>query len=249
MPLLCTTITEAYSLALWQLTEPAAECRQLLEAARPGFLFPDHLRGEKRQREFAATRLLLHALLGEVPEVNYTPGGRPFLALDHHHISLSHSAALAAVILSPYPVGIDTEQTTRQVDPIAPRFLSDAEMKWTSQSPNPQQARIFCWSAKETIYKMIDQPGTDFKTGIHLPPTPMTDRGMITVTFTRNQVPHPAHLHFLFSGNNVVTWCVYPPENLLKDPPEHKQDLNEMHFTGVNISPWQNSIQDGSAGH
>ncbi|MBP7504143.1 MAG: 4'-phosphopantetheinyl transferase superfamily protein [Prolixibacteraceae bacterium] len=209
MPLLQTIITEEYALGVWLLSEQEEEWRQLLQAARPGFALPPHLRSEKQRREFAATRLLLHALLGEIPDMAYAHTGKPFLPGDTRHISLSHSASLAAAILSPFPAGIDTEETTRHVESIAPRFLSDQELDWTTHTPNPRKAQIFCWSAKESLYKMMDQPGADFRSQLHIPPTPLTMTGTTTASFSKNQSQHTVPLRFLFSGNNVVTWCVY----------------------------------------
>lgn len=209
MPLLKTIITQAYSLAIWQMSETKEDWAQLLHAVCPDFCIPGHLRSEKQRKEFFATRLLLHALMGKIPDVSHTAEGKPFLTDEHHHISLSHSASLAAAILSPFPTGIDTEETTRRIESIAPRFLSVPELEWTLDTPDPGKAQIFCWSAKEAIYKMMDQPGTDFSAGIFIPPTLLTDSGTTSARFTKNEKTHPASLHFLFSGNNVVTWCVY----------------------------------------
>ena len=56
---------------------------------------------------------------------------------------------------------------------------------------------------------MIDQPGTDFRSHINIPPIAVTEGGTIPVWFYKMGSRILAHLNYLFLENNVVTWCVY----------------------------------------
>lgn len=209
MPLVRTIKSKLFSLAIWKMTESPGELSELSVSRGTPVVASPHGGSERRQREFLTTRLLLSTLLEGTPQVVYTPAGKPLLDGDTRHISLTHSASLAAAIVSHFPVGIDTEETSRRVEEIAPRFLSAQELAWTLETPDIRKSQILCWSVKESVFKMIDQPGTDFRSHILIPPIAVTEEGTTPVWFYKMGSRIHAHLNYLFFENNVVTWCVY----------------------------------------
>jgi phosphopantetheinyl transferase len=164
--------------------------------------------GEHRKKEFLAIRLLLAQMIDEQAEIVYTALGKPLLTGKRKHVSISHSRNLAALILSDYPAGIDTEETLRKVGDIAPRFLSEEELAWTRNSPDPELALIFCWSAKESLYKMIGEKGISFRNQLFLPETKLVTDGSVTAYYRKSGKTAEIELNFFFRENNVITWCV-----------------------------------------
>jgi phosphopantetheinyl transferase len=164
--------------------------------------------GEHRKKEFLAIRLLLAQMIDEQAEIVYTALSKPLLTGKRKHVSISHSRNLAALILSDYPAGIDTEETLRKVGDIAPRFLSEEELAWTRNSPDPELALIFCWSAKESLYKMIGEKGISFRNQLFLPETKLVTDGSVTAYYRKSGKTAEIELNFFFRENNVITWCV-----------------------------------------
>ncbi len=231
MPLVRTIKSELFSLAVWKMTESPGELSELSVSRGTPVVASSQGSSERRQREFLTTRLLLATLLDGPPQVVYTPAGKPLLDGDTRHISLTHSASLAAAIVSHLPAGIDTEETSRRVEEIAPRFLSAQELAWTLKTPDIRKSQILCWSIKESVFKMINQPGTDFRSHIFIPPIAVSEDGTTPVWFYIKGSRILAHLNYLFLENNVVTWCVYhyaPPATC----EENTLTLNDDHEEG-----------------
>lgn len=84
------------------------------------------------------------------------PDGRPFPA-----ISVSHCRSMAAIAIAPpgTPIGIDCEtpDRLRQLERVAPRFLSSDQLEVWSKAP----AVLWAWTIKEAAYKAADRPGLD----------------------------------------------------------------------------------------
>lgn len=88
------------------------------------------------------------------------------------YISISHTRNYAAVALSELPVGLDIEQRTERVLKVRSRFVSPLEEKdFVSSSALRQlNALLLLWSAKETMYKLLDNPELDFVQNLEAQP-------------------------------------------------------------------------------
>ena len=86
------------------------------------------LKIEKRKTEYLATRLLLKELTGTKQTIIYNKWGKPELYNNKLNLSISHSASVAAIIISESKVGIDVEDIERNVEKVETRFLSDKEL-------------------------------------------------------------------------------------------------------------------------
>jgi len=125
---------------------------------------------ENRKREWLAIRVLLKELLGEEKEINYTPLGKPYLADNSFHISISHTKGYAALILNKEnEVAIDIERIAPRVENIRERFVNEEEAKVLSQQ-NERIHLLLYWSAKETIFKWLGVENVDFKLHLHIQP-------------------------------------------------------------------------------
>ena len=114
----------------------------------------------KRQKEFVATRLLFHKILG-YQEIKYEEHGAPYIS-DHDYISISHAQNLVGFARNPnYPVGFDIELIHPKVLALHEKFLNQSEQN-TFDLTNTEEL-IACWSMKETMYKMAGRKEILFK--------------------------------------------------------------------------------------
>jgi phosphopantetheinyl transferase len=126
--------------------------------------------GESRLREWLAVRVLLKETLGEEKQIVYSKQGKPYLADGSYHISISHTKGYVAIAIDrQYPVAIDIERISPRVENIRSRFISEEEESHLSETHRLTHLLLH-WSAKESLFKMIDAPGIEFKTQLHIHP-------------------------------------------------------------------------------
>lgn len=144
-------------------------------------------KSEHRRYEFAAARVLLHKMLTEEADntylspdalssvrkdqkqceekIAYLPSGRPYLVSGKYHISISHTHGYVAVILSRNnQVGIDVEQIRTKAFALRSKFIRIDEVADTLTKI------LLHWSAKETAFKIIDQPDTSYLEHLYVEP-------------------------------------------------------------------------------
>ena len=190
MPIIRDISISDFRCCVWQVTETMEELlamlpdegHELYEEAQQRFSSP------KRRQEFIAVRVLLYQMLpGAV--IGYHDNGKPYLAHSCWRISISHTVGYVAVILSDCgEVGVDIEQYGERVCRVASRFINDDERisgVWK---------QLLLWSAKETVYKMMNCREVDFQE--HLISgrwQPQEISGPGCQGFMRMQTFHPAH--------------------------------------------------------
>jgi 4'-phosphopantetheinyl transferase EntD len=125
---------------------------------------------ENRKREWLTIRVLLKELLGEEKEIRYDPLGKPYLPDNSFNISISHTQGYAALILNKEKeVAVDIEYITPRIEKVRSRFVNEEEEKFLSQ----KQLRIHLllhWSAKESLFKLLNKENVNFKTQLHIRP-------------------------------------------------------------------------------
>ena len=120
------------SIALWKITESAADLEGQLQLKEHELKILKSLGKEKRNLHWLATRVLLRKLINtnEYIDFRVDENGKPFLANHPHHISLSHSNGYAAVMVSKTrKVGIDIEVIKTKIERVQGKFLSNDELK------------------------------------------------------------------------------------------------------------------------
>ncbi|MGM9862418.1 MAG: 4'-phosphopantetheinyl transferase superfamily protein [Muribaculaceae bacterium] len=123
---------------------------------------------DRRCRERRAVAAVLRHIFGSDTVIAHTAQGAP--SLPQHpqlQISISHCRSLCAVALAdgPAQIGIDIEEARPQLERVAPRVLSAAEMDiYAPVSDGLLQA----WTLKEALYKAALTPGLDFRADIDI---------------------------------------------------------------------------------
>ena len=157
-------------------------------------------KSEKRQLECLAVRVLLKELLGEEKPIAYLPSGKPYLKDESACISFSHTHGYVAVAVHPTKeVGIDIEQYGDRVCRLASRFVREDEME-SVRAGNEIYALLLHWSAKETMFKLMNQSDVDFLDHLHILPFVPSESGEMEAVEYRTEM----HLSF------QVSYCTHP---------------------------------------
>lgn len=117
------------------------------------------LGNNRRRDEGAAWRGALRRLT-RCCSTAYTPAGAPYIPGSGLHISVSHTTALAAVIVSENRCAIDIEPRGRNFIRAASRYMTPAESLAASGYGDLHPGVVWC--AKETLFKFSARQHLDF---------------------------------------------------------------------------------------
>lgn len=152
---------KACHLFLWKIEENEAELKALLPT-HFGYAEEADARFQstKRRMEWLTARVLLHNVAGVSERLGYKDTGRPALSEGSPIVSISHTGHYVSLLISPTQVGIDIEQRGAKAKRISSFFLKASEMALlTTRELSEEDTAVVLWSAKESIYKMVDFPG------------------------------------------------------------------------------------------
>ena len=161
-------------LGIWKMSE------SLLEIEHHPYAYSfisesKQFKSEKRIKEWLTVRILLHTLLGVEKEIAYYSTGRPYLIDHSYHLSISHTSGYVAILLSEhFEVGIDIEAYSTRVHRLAPRVFSSEEFFYSKEETIYE---LLIWSAKEVLFKLIDQSNLDFKKHFKIYPFHISNQG------------------------------------------------------------------------
>jgi len=170
MPLYKKIVSDNSQIGIWRIEED-------LSFFAPQFNSHPDIKNENKKLQWFATRHLLNQMVGEPVEVDKDENGKPHLKNTAYHISISHTAELAAVIINAYaPVGLDLEMVNPKVERIAHKFLRDDEI--AAINPNEKiEKLILYFSAKEALYKFYGKGKIEFKTQLLIKPFELKLKG------------------------------------------------------------------------
>lgn len=164
------------------------------------------IRSERRIIEWLTTRVLLFELLGEEKIIGNRLDGRPFLLDNSYKISISHTKDYAAILLHKhYSVGIDVETISERVIKLADKFISEEEYIDPSQKVIHQ---LLHWSAKETMFKMMEEGEIDFKEHLHIQPFMPQEKGIFQSFESKTHQQKQFQIHYEILPDVVLTWAV-----------------------------------------
>ena len=157
--------TDDIQWAVWKMEESLEVLLALLPDARRVFCEQDLNRfvSERRKMEWLSVRVLLYAMLQEDKEIGYSPEGKPYLTDHSFFISISHTKGYVAVMLASFtPAGIDIEQYGQRVKRVYDRFIRSDERVEPYQG-DETWSMLLHWSAKETIFKSMENADADLR--------------------------------------------------------------------------------------
>ena len=209
MPLIEKIANQNGTIGVWELKETANDLLKDCKLNSTDTERLESFKAEKRQKEFLASRLLLQNLLPECPAIIYRDKyGKPSLINSDLNISITHSADLAAIILSEKNIGIDVEQRHRNIDKVVTRFASSEEIEFIEKSNDPQLVKILLWSSKEAIFKCCGIQGVQFNRQIEITPFDYNVQSNFSGALRHPDKEASYELFFRIIKNNILVYCV-----------------------------------------
>lgn len=193
-------------LGIWKMVESHEELLRLFpeQMRSKAVEHIKRIRSERRTIEWLSTRILLFMLLKEEKTILNHADGKPYLEEGSHHISISHTRGYAAILLhETRPVGIDIEIRSERVRKVAGKFIANEEYIDPSQETVHQ---LLHWSAKESMFKLMEENEIDFKDHLHIHPFTPTADGIITATETKTEHNRTFTIHYEVHPDYVLTW-------------------------------------------
>ena len=195
MPLLKTWTEENGRWGIWQVTETMEELCACLS--------DDVVR--------QAVRVLLKTMLGKEVRIGHELSGKPFLTEGEYHVSISHTKGYVAVGLheSAQP-GIDIEVYGERVRKVESRFIREDEMPERARMESREELYqlLLHWSAKETMYKVLDMAEVDFLQHLKVCPFKLSSSGTFTGESYRKADKARFLIHYLIHPEFVCTYCL-----------------------------------------
>ena len=207
MPLFRKYSDESSTIASWKVEESVDELRALLS----NFSFYEEgyarISSDKRKLEWLAVRVLLKDLCGEEKEIAYHPSGKPYLADGDAFISISHTQGYVAVAYSKcHEVAVDIEQYGTRVKRVAHKFIREDEQV-SIQAGNEIYAMLLHWSAKETMFKLMEEEAVDFIEHLRIVPFQPKDSGVFEAYEYRSGRDRKFLLHYDTHPDYVLTYA------------------------------------------
>ena len=162
---------------------------------------------EKRKQEWLAVRVLLKELTGEEKEIVYLPSGKPCLKDGSMYVSFSHTVGYVAVAIHPFAeVGVDIEQYGVRVKRVASRFIREDEGESVA-SGDEVYGLLLHWSAKETMFKLMNEHAVDFIDHLRILPFNQNKSGMFEACEYRSDKKRKFLIHYDTHPDFVLTFA------------------------------------------
>jgi phosphopantetheinyl transferase (holo-ACP synthase) len=159
-----------------------------------------------RKLEFLSVRALLAELLGKDAKIVYNKNNKPFLKDGSRFISITHSHKLTAIITSQdEKVGIDLEFMSSNISAFAFKFLNRREKVTRKQDERKYHLYVH-WCAKESLYKICDKEGINFRKDITIEPFELKESGEIRGYVKTRKINESFELFYSRYDNYAIVW-------------------------------------------
>lgn len=201
------TYNDGCSIALWKMEEDEETLLSFFEEKK--LLYREQISRfpyPKRRLEFLTSRLVLKMITGNENGICYDENGKPSLVDNLLKISISHTNGYLVVITHPQrEVGIDIELKKEKIFRVKHKYLSPSEIEYTG-SENELEHLLLQWSAKETMYKLLNIADVDFVKHLHISPFTFSLQGEMITTETRSGENHHFRLNYRVEDEYVMVW-------------------------------------------
>ena len=207
MPIYRTYKQGNLTVGVWKVDETVEQLRSMFHQFsiyEEGFA---RFSSEKRKQEWLAVRVLLKVLCCEEKRIAYMPSGKPYLEDGSMHVSFSHTHGYVAVALHPFAeVGIDIEQYGTRVRRVASRFVREDE-RVSIEAGDEVYALLLHWSAKETMFKLMEDEAVDFIKHLRILPFEPQESGKFEAYEKRSGQDHNFLIHYDTHPDYVLTYA------------------------------------------
>lgn len=171
MPLIYNKVVyDDCALGIWQITETYEEMHSKIEFFEGEEEKLQDFKSTVRKLEWMSVRRLLRELRGKPTQIVYNDQRKPFLFNSNHHISISHSRNMTAIMLSKNKrLGLDLEFMGQDIHKVAHKYLNDDE--YIVDDPERKNFHYYIhWCAKEALYKLCDKQDINFRKNLTIEP-------------------------------------------------------------------------------
>ncbi|WP_294080633.1 4'-phosphopantetheinyl transferase family protein [Proteiniphilum sp. UBA5384] len=193
-------------LGIWKMDESHETLLQLLprHTRSDAIEHIKEMRSERRVIEWLSIRVLLFTLLEKEKTILNREDGKPYLEDGSYHISISHTRNYAAIYLhKTRPTGIDIEVRSERIKKVAGKFIAEEEYIDPTQKTVHQ---LLHWSAKESMFKLMEESEIDFRHHLHIHPFTPSIKGIISSTETKTDLNRIFQIHYEVHPDYVLTW-------------------------------------------
>jgi 4'-phosphopantetheinyl transferase len=211
MPVWKKWTSEGAVWGIWRVSESQDKLRNFLKEALPYDAELAALKSPTRRMEYLAVRVLLKALTGQELQIAHYVSGQPYLVNDCRRISISHTKGYVAVGIHDHALpGIDIEQVSERVLKIVSRFIRPDEFVGKEQLDSQWQlyGALLHWSAKETLFKLLETSEVDFLAHLRVSPFLPQVCGRMAVREYRTVDKQSFTLSYFVSSDFVCVWGI-----------------------------------------
>ena len=155
---------------IWKITETLDNLSKSVSLSSTSKELLKNRKSRVHKLQFLSVRAILLELGYSVDSLSYQ-GNTPILN-DNKKISISHSNLFSCVIISDLKVGIDVQKTDHKINTIAKKFIG-YETLYLDVDDFKRMTII--WNIKESIYKIANINGLDYKTDLLVVPFNLCD--------------------------------------------------------------------------
>ena len=207
MPIYRTYKQGNLTVGVWKVDETVEQLRSMFHQFSIYEEAFARFSSEKRKQEWLAVRVLLKELCGEEKKIAYLPSGKPYLEDGSRHVSFSHTHGYVAVALHPsVEVGIDIEQYGTRVQRVSSRFIREDE-RVSVEAGDEVYALLLHWSAKETMFKLMEDEAVDFIKHLRILPFEPQKSGTFEAYEKRSGQDRKFLIHYDTHPDYVLTFA------------------------------------------
>ena len=161
----------------------------------------------RRRTEWLATRWLVHILSGRSSRGSLIKDehGKPYLDDSKFQISISHTKGYAAAIAADRLVGIDIQVRVLKISRIAPKFMSELELRNVPAHRYIDYLHIY-WGIKESLYKAHGRRALNYRQHLHV--HPFNIELQMTSAEIKKGNAEQYGVHFALCSDYVLTYVI-----------------------------------------
>ena len=209
MPLFNKWKEDGATWGIWHVTETPQELQSFLTLLSFDPVELAQFKCTSRQLEYLAVRVLVRELTGEEYRISHHDSGKPYLLNSSMHITISHTKGYVAVGLHPTKeIGVDIEQVSDRVMKVTSRFIRPDEFKGLSKLSSDTQLYVclLAWSAKETMFKVLNASEVDFLEHLHVSKFTLQTAGVFIGHEYRTPKKQTFAIHYQTHPDFVLTY-------------------------------------------
>jgi 4'-phosphopantetheinyl transferase len=193
-------------LLVWQNTEGIEELYNTVNLKDVCVHKLEKMKSEQHQKGFLGVRRLMQHIGYTDFDLFYDANGKPHLK-DGKNISITHSYAYSAILVSSRQAGIDMEMQREKIIVIANKFLDKEFAFLNAGSPDYMRMLTVLWGVKEAVYKMVSRKGLSFKRDIEVFPFDL-ETGQGETAFSFEEVRARLPFHYIEMEGFTLVYCL-----------------------------------------